>query len=345
MRLLLQTARPITLVAWIPPFVGSLLGGSLSWDTLTACIGTMVMVGLINTHNNQTDRRIDQHNKLKDTLAVLHPVRNHQVITVSAPLFALLLRQTGYNYLLLSVLFYVGVFYNYSFGRVPIVKRLVVALVVAATSLLAVNSPTALVWVWTAVVAVFIYCRETTKDRADAREDELVRFFKRNAPIDIWCVAAPFVGAALYLAVVLLLGVSISGTHLVIALGQGLTIFSFMQIRARHGWYRMSFPHRLIAGQSGLTLALAALMPPFAEKILPLVVFNLATIYCRSCLSVRANVCWWANLHDACLWASLIWLAMVGSGIFSLALALLSLALLASVFVWEFNRIRNLQTA
>jgi len=304
----------------------------------------MVAVGLTNTHNNQTDRKIDSQNKAKDTLAIRHPIRNHQVVTASAPVLALLLRQTGYSFLLLSVLFYTGTFYNYFLGRIPIVKRIVVAVVVGATSLLAVHVFNPLVWGWTATVGVFIYCRESGKDRADVKEDRSKRFFKKTSPIDAWCIAAPFIGAAIYLVATLLLGVRPGGFHIVVTLGQALAIFSFMQIRARHGWYRMWFPHRLIAGQSGLTLALAGLMPPFGEGILPIVVFNLATIYVRSCLPVSANLRWWANLHDAYLWTSLVWLAMLGPGVFSLTLIVISLVMFVGVFVWEFHRTNKLQT-
>lgn len=344
-KLLLQTARPITLVAWIPPFVGSLLGGGIGWHTLTACLGTMVAVGVVNIHNNQADRKIDQYNQAKDTLAVHYPVRNHQLVTAGAPLLALLLRQTGYSYLLLSALFYTGVFYNYFLGRIPVVKRLVVAAVVGATCLLAVELFNPLVWGWTALVGAFIYFRESRKDRTDAKEDNARRFFKRNGPIDPWCIGAPLVGGAVYLATTVLLGIRPTGFHLVITLGQALAIFSFMQIRARHGCYKMWFPHRIIAGQSGLTLALAGLMPPFGEGIMPIVVFNLATIYVRSCLPTSVNLRWWANLHDAYLWASLVWLAMLGPGVFSPALVVTSLIMFVGVFVWEFYRTSKLQAA
>jgi hypothetical protein len=303
----------------------------------------MVAVGLINTHNNQTDRQIDRHNQSKNTLAIHHPVRNHQVVTVGGSVLALLLRQIGYSYLLLSTLYYVGVFYNYFLGRVPILKRLAVAIVVAATSFLAIDHSNALVWIWAGAVGLFIYCREVGKDRADAQEDAMARFFRMGAPVDSWCIIAPFAGVVIYITATLLLGVKPTSTHWVISLGTALTIFSFMQIRARHGWYRMRFPHRLIAGQSGLTLALAALMPPFATGILPIVVFNLATIYVRSCLPARSNVSWWANMHDAWLWASLVWLAMLGPGVFSLSAITLSLVVLVTVFVWEYRRTRRLQ--
>lgn len=337
----LQTVRPITFCAWLPPFVGSLLGGSLSWHTLTACLGTMLAVGLVNIHNNQTDRKIDRLNWAKDSLAVHRPLQNHQLIIIGGPALALLLRQVGYNYLLLSVLFYVGVFYNYIFGRVPVAKRIIVAAVVATTSFLAVSSPNPWVWLWTVAVGIFIYGRETGKDRADAQEDKLARFF-RQAPIDWWCISAPFIGIVVYLATSLGISAELKATHAVVSLGTALTIFSVMQIRARHGWYQMWFPHHLIAGQSGLTLALAALMPPFATGILPIVVFNLTTIYARSCLPARANLKWWANLHDAYLWTSLIWLAMIGPGVFSLALTLVSIVLLIFVFVWEYRRTHRL---
>ena len=173
----------------------------------------------------------------------------------------------------------------------------------------------------------------------------MARFFRRDAPVDSWCIIAPFMGGLIYVLTTLALGVSLTSTHLVISLGTALTIFSFMQIRARHGWYRMRLPHRLIAGQSGLTLALAALMPPFAHGILPIVVFNLATIYVRSCLTARANVNWWANLHDAYLWASLLWLAMLGPGVFSVSTVAISMIVLIAVFVWEFQRTQHLRTA
>jgi len=264
---------------------------------------------------------------------------------VGGPILALLLRQTGYSYLLLSTLYYSGVFYNYFLGRVPIVKRLAVATIVASTSLLAADRLNPALWVWASVVGLFIYHREAGKDRADALEDAMARFFRRDAPVDSWCIIAPFMGGLIYVLTTLALGVSLTSTHLVISLGTALTIFSFMQIRARHGWYRMRFPHRLIAGQSGLTLALAALMPPFAHGILPIVVFNLATIYVRSCLTARANVNWWANLHDAYLWASLLWLAMLGPGVFSVSTVAISMIVLIAVFVWEFQRTQHLRTA
>ena len=305
----------------------------------------MVAVGLINTHNNQTDRRIDRHNPLKDTLAMQHPVRNHQVVTASGSILALLLRQIGYNFLLLSTLYYVGVFYNYFLGRVPVVKRLAVAIVVASTSFIAADRPNLALWVWASAVGLFIYCREVGKDRADAQEDTMARFFRKGAPADSWCIIAPFMGGLIYATTTLALGVSLTSTHLVVSLGIALTIFSFMQIRARHNWYRMRFPHRLIAGQSGLTLALAALMPPFAQGILPIVVFNLTTIYVRSCLTTRANVSWWANLHDAYLWASLLWLAMLGPGVFSVSTFTISVIVLIAVFAWEFQRTQHLRTA
>lgn len=343
MKLLLQTARPITLFAWIPPFVGSLLGGGLSPHTLTACLSTVMAVGLINIHNNQTDRRIDRHNVVKDTLALRSPIRNHQLVTVYGASLAIVLRQVGYNYLLLSVLYYVGVFYNLVLSRLPVVKRVVVALTVAATSFLAVDKPNLYIWLWAIATGTYIYLRESRKDRADAREDQMVRFFKRDTPVDLWCILAPFAGVATYLGSAKSVGAVLTATHLVVSLGIALTIFSFMQIRARHGWYKMWFPHRLIAGQSGLTLALAALMPPFAYGIMPIVVFNLTTIYVRSCLPARINLKWWANLHDAYLWASLVLLAMAGPGVFSLAAVIVSLLLLAAIFLWELQRIRRWQ--
>lgn len=342
-RFLFQTARPITLLAWIPPFVGSLLAGSLGLHTLTACIGAIVAIGLINIHNNQVDRGIDRHNPAKDTLALLKPLKNHELVMVVAVVVGLFLRSTGYDYLLLSILFYTGIFYNYVLGRVPILKRLVVAVVVGATSLLAVTVPNVWVYLWATAVGGFIFYRETNKDRADAQEDNMARFFKLNATVDYWCIAAPIVGILIYLGATLALGVTLGAINFVLSLGQALTIFSFMQIRARHGWYRMRFPHRLIAGQAGLVLALAGLMPPFAENILPIVVFNMVTIYIRSCLPAKANISWWANLHDGYLWASLIWLAMLGPSVFSHSAVALSFIVLVTVFVWEYRRTRRLQ--
>lgn len=336
-QLLMATVRPISLLAWIPVVVGSWLTDSLGCPTAIASVGAVLALSLINLHNNQTDRKLDRLNLAKKTLAVKYPLIGWQLVLFLAPIGAIVLRQVGYNYLLLSVIFFVGIGYNYWLGRLPIIKRIVVATEVAALAFLSVERTTPHLWLLASFIWLFIYVRETRKDQADLQEDKMGKFLRlRGALVDYWCLSAPFLGSAIYLAASLFLERRFSAQQLVISLGTALTIFSFMQIRSRHGWYKMPFPHRLIAGQAGLSLALSALMPPFARGLLMVIVlFNLISIYLRSSLSLRANLSWLANLHDGYLWASLIIQAMISANSFPSSLVTTSILLMTLIFIWE----------
>ena len=302
----------------------------------------MVAVGLANAFNNVVDRKIDRHNQTKDTLAVTKPVMALFVVLVMAPFLALVLRETGYDYLLLSILFYASVFYSLAFGRIRIVKRLVVATIVAATAFLAVNSYPPQLWLWACLVWVFIFLRETRKDKADLVEDTLKRFVSwRQLMADWWFALAPLVGATIYLAAVCLNGHRPDENDMAIALGVALTVLAYALIRARNGWYKVRLHGNVVIGIAGLTLALSGLMPPFATGAVKLlVIFNMASIFVRAICLKSVDLRPLANLHDAWLWASLLILAMSRYQSFSVTCSLLAVTVLAIVFFKEFHRLK-----
>ena len=341
-RFLFQTVRPISFVAWIPAFVGSLLAHNFSWHVLTTCFGVMVAVGLANAFNNVVDRKIDRHNQSKDTLAVTKPVMALFVVLIMAPFLALALRETGYDYRLLSVLFYTSVFYSLVFSRLRAVKRLVVATIVAATAFLAVDSYPPQLWLWACLVWVFIFLRETRKDKADLVEDTLKRFRSwHHLTADWWFVLAPLVGAAIYLVAVCLNGHRPDESDEAIAMGVALTVLAYALIRIRNGWYKVKLHGNVVIGIAGLALALSGLMPPFATGAVKLlVIFNLASIFVRAICLKSVDLRPLANLHDAWLWASLLLLAMSRYQSFPVTCSLLAVLLLIAVFAREFHRLK-----
>lgn len=341
-RFIFQTFRPISFVSWIPAFVGSLLAHNFGWHVLTTSLGVVASVGLTNAFNNVVDRRIDSLNPLKDTLAVIRPVSALIVVLVVSPFLALLLRETGYDYRLLSVLFYGGVFYNLALGRVRIVKRLVVATIVSATSVLAASSYPPLLLAWAGLVWCYIYQRETKKDNDDFAEDNMRRFLSfRQLTVDWWFALAPLVGVTAYLAGVWANGATPDSSDLVIAMGIALTIISYAVIRSRNGWYKVKLHGNVLVGVAGLSLALSGLMPPFANGAVKiLVIFNLATIFVRAISLRSVDLKPIAGFHDAWLWASLFVLVMARYQSLSASCSVLTALVLGLVFFREARRLK-----
>lgn len=315
MRFLMGTVRPISLLAWIPVVVGACLAGSLGYGILYGSIGAILSVGWINAFNNIIDRFWDQHNPNKQTLAVEHPVKAYEVALYLLPGIALMLRHVEYNNVLLSFLFYLGYWYSYLFGRVPYLKRAVVALCVTGTSFMLARHYPPQLWMWVAAVVSFIFVRETRKDHEDVKEDVQFRFVTPQS-IDWWCVTAPLLGATIFLVCVASLQHSVSLGDAAIAIGITVAIWSYVQIRTTYGRYRAKLRHRAPAGRMGIIVALVGLMPAFVSTALLIVVWiNSVTILYRSYLPTRFGQRPLAAFHDAALWASLPVIAACKTGI------------------------------
>lgn len=305
MKFLLGTVRPISLLAWIPVVAGACLAGSLGWGVLYGSIGAILSVGWINAFNNVIDRHIDRLNPAKKTLAATNPVKAYEVALYLLPGITVMLRQLEYNNVLLAMLFYLGYWYSYLFGRVPYLKRIVVATCVAGTSFMLAAQYPPQFWMWVMSAFAFIFIRESGKDKADMVEDKQFRFVYPQK-IDWWCITAPVLGAVLFLGCLIAAGQPIGLDDIALATGVTIAIWSYIQIRVVYGQYHASFRHRTPAGRMGMVVALVGLMPAFVSTPLLLVVWiNSVSILYRSYLPSRFARQLMAIVHDAALWGTL----------------------------------------
>lgn len=338
MKFLLGTVRPISLLAWIPVVVGACLAGSFNWGILFGSVGAILSVGWINSFNNVTDRRIDRLNPAKETLAATNPVKAYDVTLYILPGIAVMLRQLEYNNVLLAALFYLGYWYSYLFGRIPYLKRIVVAACVAGTSFMLAERYPPEFWMWVISAFAYILVRETRKDKADVLEDQERRFVYAKK-VDGWCIAAPLLGAAIFLGTVGFVKRSLNPADFAIAFGITVAIWSYIQIRVKDGHYRMKFSHRTPAGRMGIVVALVGLMPAFASVPLLLVVWiNSVSILYRSYLPSRFARQHLAIVHDAALWGSLPIIAACRIGVLTPSLMLAAGILFAGTITHQLMR-------
>lgn len=339
--LLAGTVRPISLLAPVPVLVGAALAGDIDWGLLYGSLGAIFSVGLINASNNLVDRRQDRYDPAKRTLAVSHPVAAYWVTLLLLPGIALTLRRVEYNNVLLACLTYTGYWYSYLFGRVPYLKRIVVALCVSGTSFMFAQSYPPALWVWAACIAVFIFIRETYKDQKDMATDHQFRF-AYSKKIDPWCFTAPMLATAIYLACVIATRHSVTDHDMAIGYGLTVAVWSYIQIRARLGRYKVRFAHKAQAGRLGMLLALVGLMPSFVSvPLLLLTCVNSASILYRSFLPLHMNSTSLAVVHDALLWASLPLLVATQYGVVTPIL----IGVAAFIFLVSLIRQGNLMTA
>jgi len=347
-RLLYGTIRPISLLACLLPLIGAALTNHLSFQIIWALLGAILAVGFANCLNNFFDRKIDQLNPNKHSLAKQSPLAVAVTSSWLAIGVELCLQMSGCNDTLLSVLFYFCFWYSALFGSLPIIKRLVVAGVVAGTAFLSSPPVTLKLKIWALFLGVYIYMRESGKDVADRYEDTIMRFawltnwsaFYRQ--LDWWCVSAPFLAALLYLTAVLIDRSSIIWRDAPIALGLTIVVWSYIQTRYRHRWYKMRMLHRTSGGRLGTVIALAGLLPRHTEiGIVILAVCICASIAYRSYLPCRLATSRLAIWHDAALWTSPIFLAMIAGGHYMASLTIVNLLIfigVASRENWRLNR-------
>jgi len=336
------TVRPITFLAGIPVVVGALVSHSrIDWNIIYPFFGAMLAVGFANSFNSLIDRCVDRLNPEKKTLAVNSPIAAWYSVLFLLPVLAICLRSQMYNHCLLAVLYYLSHLYSYLFGVIPIIKRIVVAAVIASTLFLAVPTPNMPLWLLAAVLFLYMYKREGNKDNADKMEDDQMKFawLKTRLKLDWWCITAPLLGAGLYLGSFGLVGHHIGLIEIVIAFGLSLTIWSYLEIRFQYKCYRMRLAQGTMGGRLGTVIALVGLMPSFVSPLfLLLALINASSIVGRSFLGKRIVFTSGAILHDAYLWASIPLLAATAVG-FPLILLVCSIGIGCIVFFHERKRL------
>lgn len=311
-----ETIRPISFLVAIPVFLGALLSGThMDYHIVFAMLGGILASGFANAFNSLVDRRVDRLNPQKRTLAMKHPVAAWYGVLFLLPPLAFCLRYSQYHHVLLSLLFYLSFLYSYTFGNVPVVKRLAVAAVVASTVFLYAATFTWELWLLAGLTFAFIYYRESRKDRDDRQEDEMLKFaWRGKLKLDWWCVVAPLLGAAIYLLCFPLVDSRISAAEAAVALGIMISVWAYIQIRYKYRHYRMRMLHRTSGGRLGVVIAMVGLMPSFVNPLfVMLVTANSASILYRSYLG-RLLFQRVAIAHDALLWASLPLLVMTKVG-------------------------------
>jgi len=311
----------------------------LHWDIVFAFGAAMLGVGFANSFNSLIDRFQDRLNPNKHTLAMEKPVTAWYGVLFLLPILAICLRSNAYNHRLFAILYYLCFAYSYSLGRVRVLKRVVVAAIIALTSLLYAQTYSLALWLFASFAFVYFFIRETGKDRADKEEDNLVRFKWQNARIDWWCISAPFLVVGIYLGCLYWARQSIGLTDAVVSFGMGVSAWSYVQIRYRYRHYHMHLLHQTTGGRLGAVIALVGLMPTFVTPAFVLVVlFNTCTIVYRSFLNKGFTFERIAVAHDAYLWASLPLLVMAKVG-FQPALVCLSIAIGTFTYLRESRRL------
>lgn len=339
------TVRPICFLAGLLVIVGAYLGkAKMNWDICYAVLAAIFGSGFANSFNNVIDRKIDRLNLNKKTLAVRSPIAAWYVALFLLPGLAFVLRSASYNNWLMAELFYVSFIYSFVFGRMPVLKRIVVGAVVALSVLLHAREFNLELWLFLALVFGYIFTREGRKDRDDREEDSQVRFaWLGKTKYDVWCLTAPFLAAAVYTSCFVLAKHRFGLAEVVNATGIIISVWSYIQIRYRYKQYKMYLANPMMGGRIGEVVALVGLMPSYVTPAFVLIVMvNIATILYRSFLTkgfAFENV---AILHDAYLWSSLPLLVMTQVG-FLVSLLVVAFAIGCFVFCWERRRLGALQ--
>lgn len=342
------TVRPIALLAWIPPLVGVwLVGERIGVGTLAACFGAVVSCGFANAFNNLIDRHIDRSNPEDLSVAIRQPMAGYHIVLFLLPIQAITLRAMPYRHVVLALLFYTCFWYSYLLGRIPVLKRVVVAGVISTTAILATWRFNLGLAIWMLMLLVYNLLRESRKDKEDMEEDQRLRFFRLGGQcVDWWVVTAPPLAALTLISCALLCRPAIKLEYIVMALGLSICVWSYIQTRYRYGDYQMRLCHRSPAGRLGVVIANVALMPTFAGTALVLIVLvNTASIAYRSFLPRHRRFAHIAKAHDAALWATIPVVAMLMTGSYQPSLAILSVFIFAGVFVREHHRLSRLQAA
>ncbi|MFA7243803.1 MAG: UbiA family prenyltransferase [Patescibacteria group bacterium] len=335
------TVRPISFLAVVPVLLGAIVSGTrMDHHIAYALLGAILAVGFANSFNIVIDRKIDKHNPDKKTLAIRQPVRAWYGVLFLLPPLAFCLRNCQFNHILLSILFYLSCLYSYLYGNVPVLKRISVAAIVAATAFLDVERFNLAVWVLAVVIFAFIYWRESHKDSDDRKEDTEMKFawIRTGITLNWWLVTAPIAGAAIYLSCLVATGKPISTADIALALGIAISIWSYVQIRSKYHLYKVRLAHGAPAGRLGIVVSMVGLMPSFVNPLfLAIVVVNCASIIHRS---FRGQIPFHTGsiAHDAYLWASLPLMAMAKVGYHPLLLA--ASILLASVTCANMHRLK-----
>lgn len=338
------TIRPIALLAGMPVIIGALLAHKhIGWDIVFAVAAAMLGCGFANAFNALSDRQIDRSNPAKKFLAQVSPLAAWYSVLFLLPPLAICLRANSYNHRLFAVMYFLSFLYSYAFGRVRIVKRIVVAAIIATTTFLYVPAPNLPVWLFAGLAFLAFFYRESKKDAQDKKEDDAVRFSWNIRNIEAWCVCAPLLAVTIYWGSLTAAGARIDLAEMVIAFGIALSVWSYIQIRYRYKWYRMRLAHQTMAGRLGVVIAVVGLMPSFVTPAFILVVlWNVTTIVYRSFLGKTFAYQQIASIHDGWLWASLPILAMTKVG-YSPILAAFALAIGCAVFFRERIRLRSIQ--
>jgi 4-hydroxybenzoate polyprenyltransferase len=328
-------------MAGIPVLIGALVSKTqISWNIFHAIFAAMLGVGFANSFNSIVDRRIDRLNPSKKNLAITKPLAAWYGVLFLLPILAICLRSNTYNHCFFAILYYLSFSYSYLFGRIPIVKRVAVAAIIASTAFLYVQTFSLALWLFVGFSFVLFLVREGHKDKVDEKEDKMMRFaWKDLNRFDWWCISAPFLAVGIYIGCLCLTRYPVSLVEAVISFGIGVSVWSYIQIRYRYRQYHMRLIHQTTGGRLGAVIALVGLMPSFVNPAFILVVLaNSGSIVYRSFLNRKIASCRAAIIHDSYLWASLPLLAITKAG-FRPALVVASVILGCFVYLYENKRL------
>lgn len=312
---LMGTIRPISLLAWLPPLAGAYLAGTPDGATVIAGLRAVLISGTANTLNNVVDRQADRCAG-KQTLMVTNRRAGLRAALYIAATTALGLAWPDTSNTLAGILLIASALYSYVPNRCYFVKRLAVAVIVAATAWLDVDQVTAPLWWLTGLVGGVIFVRETLKDKPDYATDIRYKFAAAWEILrDWWCLTAPLLAPCIFLLSCWLSDVELGFVHAVAASGICLLVIGYMHVRARHGRYRLRFRNSTREGELALVCGLAGMLPACISPLVGFVAgWNTFSMAMRSRLTPRIMNQPLGRIHDAQLWGSLPLLALSFAG-------------------------------